>query len=349
MKFIKKNEEEHEKFKKLYFDKKLKLEETITNRVLTRDDDNKTKAQKEERKYKNTVKNRQILEKESDQKKIRMLKKMNSIDNRIKDKRMKSDKDKIKEREEKNARMLERNIIIQRMMRIQDYKNRLKMEELEEKEKKLSEFRQQKERLALQRAQASTEVQKQKEEVVEKFERLSRQKKEIEPEMIKELFPGDVELYRNVVEMKKRQKEIEENIFKKMDEYDKKNKSMASTFYRKNERNIDTIGTLNKSANENGNNPSNNEKEKKEQEIQKKVEEFKTKEYKEFNVLILEEKEKEEKRAKAYEEEKDEQKKLEIEKKNKEERELASQNINKTKNDIEQRIKEYEENLRKES
>ena len=47
MKFIKKNEEEHEKFKKLYFDKKLKLEETITNRVLTRDDDNKTKAQKE--------------------------------------------------------------------------------------------------------------------------------------------------------------------------------------------------------------------------------------------------------------------------------------------------------------
>ena len=42
-------------------------------------------------------------------------------------------------------------------------------------------------------------------------------------------------------------------------------------------------------------------------------------------------------------------KKLEIEKKNKEERELASQNINKTKSDIEQRIKEFEENLRKEN
>ena len=36
-------------------------------------------------------------------------------------------------------------------------------------------------------------------------------------------------------------------------------------------------------------------------------------------------------------------------KKNKEERELASQNINKTKSDIEQRIKEFEENLRKEN
>ena len=37
-----------------------------------------------------------------------------------------------------------------------------------------------------------------------------------------------------------------------------------------------------------------------------------------------------------------------MEKKNKEERELASKNINQNKNEIEQRIKEYEENLRKE-
>ena len=70
-------------------------------------------------------------------------------------------------------KMLEKNIIIQIMSRIQDYKNKLKMDELDEKEKKLSEFKLQKERLALQRAQASTEVQKQKEEVMQKFEKLS--------------------------------------------------------------------------------------------------------------------------------------------------------------------------------
>ena len=189
---------------------------------MTREDNNKNKAIKEEKKYKNTVKNREILEKESDIKKMKMLKKMTSIDLRLKDKRMQNDKDKIKEREEKNAKMLERNITIQRMLRIQDYKNRLKMEELEEKEKKLSEFKSQKERLALQRAQASTEVQKQKEEVLQQIDKLSRQKREIEPDMIKELFPGDVELYKNVVEMKKKQKEIEDNIFRKMDNYDKK-------------------------------------------------------------------------------------------------------------------------------
>jgi hypothetical protein len=277
---------------------------------------------------------------------MKMLKKMHSIDTRLKDKRIKNDKDKIKEREENNVKMLEKNIIIQRMLRIQDYKNRLKMEELEEKEKKISEFKLQKELLALQRAQASTEVQKQKEEVVQKFEKLSRQKKEIEPEMIKELFPGDVELYRNVIEMKKKQKEIEDNIYKKMEYNDRKNKSMANTFYKNNIRNIETDEKTNKSMEANDKN--NNEREKKEKEIQKKVEEFKTKEYKEFNKLILEEKEKEETRTKAYEDEQDEQKKLEIEKKNKEERELASKNINQNKIDIEQRIKEYEENLRKE-
>ena len=34
MKYIKKNEEEQEKFRQSYFNKKLKLEETITNRVM---------------------------------------------------------------------------------------------------------------------------------------------------------------------------------------------------------------------------------------------------------------------------------------------------------------------------
>ena len=275
MKFLKKNEEEQEKFRQSYFNKQMRMEETITNRVLTREDDNKTKSKKEEKKYKNTVKNRELLEKESDNKKKIMLQKMDSIDIRVKDKRMKSDKDKIKEREENNVKMLEKNIIIQRMLRVQDYKNKLKMGELEEKEKKISEFKLQKERLAFQRAQASSEVQKQKEEILQKFDKLSRQKKEIEPEMIKELFPGDVELYKNVVEMKKRQKEIEENILKKMDNYDKKNKSMASTFYKQNDKNMETNEEDDKKMKEI---IEKNEKEKKEQEIQKKLEEFKTKE-----------------------------------------------------------------------
>ena len=82
-----------------------------------------------------------------------------------------------------------------------------------------------------------------------------KQNKEIEPEMIKELFPGDNELYRSILEMKKKQKEIEDNIIKKYDTHnsDKKNKSMANPFYKKRERNIEPVEEnkkLNKSTND---------------------------------------------------------------------------------------------------
>ena len=306
-------------------------------------------AKTQAKKYNNTVQNRKNLEEESNNKKMKMLERMNSIDNRIKDKKIKSDKDKIKKREEGNVKMLERNIAIQRMLRIQDYKNKIKMDELEEKERKFNEFKQQREKLALQRAQASMEVQKQKEEAMAKFDKLARQNREIEPEMIREMFPGDNELYENVKEMKKQQREIEKNIIQKMDNYDKKNKSMSNTYY--NDRKklaLEESVENNNQINDKGERDENKNKEKIEQEIQKKIEEFKSKEYKEFNKLILEEKEKEEERTKIYEEEKDEKKKLEIEKKNKEERDLASNNINKAKEDIDKKIKEFEENLRKE-
>jgi hypothetical protein len=277
--------------------KQLKLEQTVSCRLLSRDDDNKKKARAQEKKYIHTVQNRKILEEESDNKKMKMIKRMNSIDNRIKDKKIKNNQNNIKKREEGNVKMLERNITIQRMMRIQDYRNKLKMDELEEKERKLYEFKQQREKLAWQRAQASAEVQKQKEEAILKFDKLSRQKREIEPEMIRELFPGDNELYENIKEMKRKQKETEENFMKKMDNYEKRNKSMSNTYY--NERrnmNIDNLEDNNlDKINDKGENINNDKMEK---EIQKKLEEFKTKEYKEFNKLIVEEKEKEEQRTK---------------------------------------------------
>ena len=273
---------------------------------------------------------------------------MNSIDNRIKDKKIMNDINKIKKREEGNVKMLERNITIQRMLRIQDYKNKLKMDELEEKERKIYEFKKQREKLAKQRAQASTEVQKQKEEAVLKFDKLARQKREIEPEMIRELFPGDNELYENIKEMKRMQRETEENLIKKMDNYEKRNKSMSNTYYYSKKGNNDESNDLDNKDIKLENEAKNENNDKLENEILKKVEEFKANEYKEFNKLIMKEKKKEEERTTLYENEKDEKKKLDIEKKNKEERELASQNINKAKNDIEKRIKEYEDNLRNE-
>ena len=346
LKYIKKNEEEQEKNRKEFINKQLKLEQTVSCRALSRDDTNKKMARNQEKKYLHTVQNRKFLEEENNHKKMKMIKRMNSIDNRVKENKIMNDKYNIQRREEGNVRMLERNITIQRLLRVQDYKNKLRMDELDEKERKLNEFKKQREKLAMQRAQASTEVQKQKEEAMLKFDKLARQKKEIEPEMIRELFPGDNELYENIKEMKRLQKEKEENIIKKMDNYEKRNKSMTNNYFYNKRRNVDDENINEGEGVDDDKNKRNEDK--KEKEIQNKVEEFKAKEYKEFNKLINEEKVKEEEREKLYENEKDEKKRLEIEKKNKEERELASKNIEKTKNDIDKRIKEYEENIRKE-
>ena len=61
---------------------------------------------------------------------------------------------------------------------------------------------------------AAIAFQRQKEEVVKKFDQIVKQNKEIEPETIKELFPDDEELYQKIKQMKERQKQEEENMRK---------------------------------------------------------------------------------------------------------------------------------------
>ena len=126
-------------------------------------------------------------------------------------------------KEEDRIKNIEKNNMIQRKMRAAEYKNKLRMEELEEKEKKFQDYKNQKEKLTQQRIETSIGIQKKKEEVLKKFENLMKQNKEIDPETIKEIFPDDIELYNKVKEMKKNQKEEEERIKIQLEEELKKN------------------------------------------------------------------------------------------------------------------------------
>ena len=92
------------------------------------------------------------------------------------------------------------------------------MTELEEKEKKIKEFKIQQEKLAQQRIETSIGIEKKKEAIMRKFDNLMKQNKEIDPQTIKEVFPDDKELYQKVQEMKKKQKEEEEKIKKQLEE-----------------------------------------------------------------------------------------------------------------------------------
>ena len=124
----------------------------------------------------------------------------------------------IMKKEEERIKNIEKNNMIQRKMRAAEYRNKLRMEELEVKEKKFQDYKNQKEKLTQQRVETSIGIQKKKEEILRKFDNLIKQNKEIDPETIKEIFPDDIELYNKVKEMKKNQKEEEERIKKKLEE-----------------------------------------------------------------------------------------------------------------------------------
>ena len=130
----------------------------------------------------------------------------------------------MKKREEEKIKNIEKAKNIARMQRQQEYKNQLRMEELNVKEQKIEDFKKQCERINLQKAQAAIKFQRQKEEVVKKFDNLMKQNKEIEPETIKELFPDDEELYNKIKEMKEKQKQEEEKMRKSQVSTSRKNK-----------------------------------------------------------------------------------------------------------------------------
>ena len=100
------------------------------------------------------------------------------------------------------------------MQRQQEYKNHLRMEELNVKEQKIEDFKKKCERINQQKAQAAMKFQRQKEEVVKKFDNLMKQNKEIEPETIKQLFPDDEELYNKIKELKDKIKQDDQNVKK---------------------------------------------------------------------------------------------------------------------------------------
>ena len=129
-------------------------------------------------------------------------------------KKLEEEKEIIKKREEEKVKNIEKARNIQRMQRQQEYKNHLRMEELNVKEQKIEDFKKQCERINQQKAQAAMKFQRQKEEVVKKFDNLMKQNKEIEPETVKQLFPDDEELYNKIKELKDKIKQDDQNVKK---------------------------------------------------------------------------------------------------------------------------------------
>ena len=69
---------------------------------------------------------------------------------------------------------------------------------MEEREKKIEEFRKQKEINERKKREIYKKNNQEKNEIVSKFEYLMQQGKRINPEVIRQSFPGDTELYKRI-------------------------------------------------------------------------------------------------------------------------------------------------------
>ena len=107
---------------------------------------------------------------------------------------------------------IEKARIIMRKQRQQEYRYKLMMDEINEKDQKIESFKRQCEKINDQKNKAKIKFQREKEEVVKKFNEIVKQNKEIDEETIKQLFPDDEELYNKIKEMREKQKKEDDKM-----------------------------------------------------------------------------------------------------------------------------------------
>lgn len=193
------------------------------------------------------------------------------------------------------------------MNRVKDNEHKKKIEELNEKEKKIEDFKQQKMNVMLSKKEMTNEINKQKEIIVQKFEKVMKNKrnKSIEPKVIKELFPEDESFYLRI----KKMTEQLINSNKNSSSQTRYNSSIMTDRVEKKERIVLEVPEKKETPKEDNYKEVIDEKE-----IERRVEEYKNQLLKEINTIIEEEKEKEKIRTDKYEHENNQEEKVKLEK-----------------------------------
>ena len=161
------------------------------------------------------------------------------------------------------------------------------------------------------------DIKKEKNQVLNKFDTLIRQKKKVDINFLKEIIKDNEEMIKNLSKNNFKKKNSDENILKNSNIIKNKNLNLSNLNYYKSE-------------------------------IDRKVEELNNKLRNEINKAIEEEKINELKRSKEYSNSFDIDDKKKIEEKNAIERENANKRILKMKENFDKTLKVYEEKLKKE-
>ena len=126
----------------------------------------------------------------------------------MEEKQEKLDRDKIKriydislKQEEDYIKQYQKKQNIIRLDRINQYKTEKRMEELNEKEQRIEDFKKKKRELIENKTKLSGDMQKEKQYLINKFENTFKKKNQIDAQIVKDLFPEDEDLYNRIKKM----------------------------------------------------------------------------------------------------------------------------------------------------
>ena len=245
---------------------------------------------------------------------------MEEMDLRITSYKKEEEHKSLKKLQESYVKQIEKEFVNKRIKRMKEYKFELKEKEIEEKEKRLELMKSEKLKYQNQKKKLNIDLQNEKDDLKNKFNKLVKGKAKIDIEIVKQLYPEDSELYRKIKNMQNMYRigGINKLIAEKKKVYttrddDKKNKSSLRI--------------------------------KNEEEIEKKVEEFRRRLRETISRDIENERINEARRIKNYEEAKTIDDKKAIEEKNKEERKEFGKKINELNENIEKFVEDYRKKL----
>ena len=134
-----------------------------------------------------------------------MLERFDQINQKMENKEKKISKEKKNKiqdltlrQEDEFIKQYEKQHSILRLNRITNYKNRKKAEEISEKEKKTERNKKKKQILRENKTKLTDSIEKEKQELIVRFENILQKNKKIDAEVVKKLFPEDKELYNKI-------------------------------------------------------------------------------------------------------------------------------------------------------
>jgi signal recognition particle subunit SEC65 len=88
---------------------------------------------------------------------------------------------------------------IKRIEKMKDHEQNRAMEKIQDNYKKMEEFKNQKSMMMTKKKEMITNINKQKGDIMKKFDTILKKNQNLTPEIVKELFPNDDDLYEKLL------------------------------------------------------------------------------------------------------------------------------------------------------